>query len=102
MVAAKALYLAGTGIDDVEELAAHWDYPVTRGVLRRGAADQSELNCCGHIAALVHGERYITVSALTWVHGRLQAETAIARCQARVTKPSRETGLASANAVFVV
>ena len=73
MVAAEALNLVGARIDDVEELAAHWDYPVTRGVLRRGAADQSELNCCGHIAALVYCERYITVSALTWGHGRLQS-----------------------------
>ena len=73
MVAAKALHLAGTCIDDVEELAAHWDHPVTRGVLRRGAADQFELNCGGHIAALVYCERYITVSALTWGHGRLQS-----------------------------
>ena len=79
MVATKALHLAGAAIDDMEELTAHGDDPVTRGVLRRGAADQSELNCCGHIAALVHGERYITVSVLTWVHGRLQGENRISQ-----------------------
>ena len=79
MVAAETLNLVGSRIDDVEELAAHWDYPVTRGVLRKGGADQSELNCCGHIAALVHGERYIAVSAVTLVHGRLQGGNRISQ-----------------------
>ncbi|WP_307987611.1 hypothetical protein [uncultured Pseudomonas sp.] len=102
MVAAKAFYLAGTGIDDVEKLTAHWDYTIARSALWRGGVGKPEAKRDGHMAALVYCERYITVSALTWVHGRLQAVTALARCQARVTKPSRETGLASANAVFVV
>ncbi len=79
MVAAKALHLVGARIDDVEELAAHWDYPVTRGVLRRGGADQSEVKRDGHIAALMHGERYIAVSAVTLVHGRLQGENRISQ-----------------------
>jgi hypothetical protein len=65
MVAAKAFYLACTGIDDVEELAAHWDYPVTRGVLWRGGVGKPEAKRDGHIAALVHGERYIAVNAVT-------------------------------------
>lgn len=73
MVAPKTLHLIGAGIDDVEELAAHWDHPVARGTFRLGGADQSELNRCGHIAALVHGKRYIAVSAGTLVHGRLQS-----------------------------
>ena len=73
MVSAKALHLAGARIDDVEELATYRDDPVTRGVLRRGGADQSEVKRDGHIAALVHGERYIAVSAVTLVHGRLQS-----------------------------
>ena len=79
MVTAKALHLAGAGIDDVEELAAHWNYLVTRGVLRRGGADQSEVKRNGHVAALVHGERYITVSAVTLVHGRLQGVNRISQ-----------------------
>ncbi|MBW0238238.1 hypothetical protein AWM69_20005 [Pseudomonas sp. D1HM] len=79
MVAAEALNLVGARIDDVEELAAHWDYPVTRGVLRRCGADQSEVKRDGHIAALVHGERYIAVSAVTLVHGRLQGVNRISQ-----------------------
>ena len=66
MFASKALHLAGTSIDDVEELAAHWYYPVTRGVLRWGGAGKPEAKRDGHIAALVYCERYITASALTW------------------------------------
>lgn len=73
MLAAKALQLAGTGIDDVEELATHWHYPVARGVLRWGGAVKPEAKRDEHIAALVYCERYITVSALTWGHGRLQS-----------------------------
>ena len=73
MFASKALHLAGTSIDDVEELAAHWYYPVTRGVLRWGGAGKPEAKRDGHIAALVYCERYIIVSALTWGHGRLQS-----------------------------
>ena len=61
MVAAEALNLVGARIDDVEELAAHWDYPVTRGVLRRGGADQSEVKRDGHIAALMHGSSHLTI-----------------------------------------
>ena len=38
MLAAIAFHFAGTGIDDVEELATHWHYPVARGVLRWGGA----------------------------------------------------------------
>ena len=79
MVAAKALHLVGAAVDDVEELAADRDYPVARGVLWRGGADQSELNRCGHIAALVHCKRYITVSAVTWVHGRFQGGNRISQ-----------------------
>ena len=79
MVTAKALHLAGARIDDMEELTAHGDDPVTRGVLRRGGADQSEVKRDGHIAALVHGERYIAVSAVTLVHGRLQGVNRISQ-----------------------
>ncbi len=102
MVAAKALHFVGAGIDDVEKLAAYRDHPVARGAFRLGGADQSEADRYRHVSALVHCKRYITVSAVSWVHGRLRAKTALARCQARVTKPGRETGLASANAVLVI
>ena len=70
---AKAFHLAGTGIDDVEELATLWHYPVARGALRWGGAGKPEAKRDGHIAALVYCERYIIVSALTWGHGRLQS-----------------------------
>ena len=73
MLAAKAFHLAGTGIDDVEELATHWHYPVARGALRCAGAGKPEAKRDEHIAALVYCERYITVSALTWGHGRLQS-----------------------------
>lgn len=72
MVAPKTLHLVGACIDDVEKLAAHRDHPVARGAFRLGGADQSEADRYRHVSALVHCKRYITVSAVTWVHGRLQ------------------------------
>ena len=77
MVAAKTFHLVGADIDDVEELAAHWDHPVAWGAFRLCGADQSEADCYRHVSALVHCERYITVSAVTWVHGRLQADEVV-------------------------
>lgn len=36
---------AGTSIDDVEELAAHRNYPVTGSDFQRSGANQSEVKC---------------------------------------------------------
>lgn len=77
MVAAKALHLVGAGIDDVKKLAAHRDHPVARGAFRLGGADQSEADRYRHVSALVHCKRYITVSTVTWVQGRLQADEVV-------------------------